>query len=201
MPSEFTEAYAIEQLRRSRNPFRRLIKQFYLDAVVPDVIGPAIDFACGAGQLLARLPQWSVGVEVNPFLVKELADSGLNVIRYDPDVDHYALAEFPEHVYKTFIMSHLLEHFADADRILRTLLRSCRRLGIKRIILVLPGWKGFQSDPTHKTFVDGHYLHAHGLLDCEGFRLHSQHYFPINRESIGRHYIYHELIVILDRKQ
>ena len=68
--SEFGSAYANEQLRRSRHPLRRLIKKFYLDRVLRELRGPTIDFGCGAGQLLARLPADSVGLEVNPHLVQ-----------------------------------------------------------------------------------------------------------------------------------
>ena len=67
---EFGSAYAVEQLRRSRHPLRRLIKKFYLDRVLRELRGPTIDFGCGAGQLLARLPADSVGLEVNPPLVQ-----------------------------------------------------------------------------------------------------------------------------------
>lgn len=200
MTSEFSKDYAAEQLRRSGHPFRRLIKNFYLQTILKDVIGPSIDFACGAGQLLACLPQGSVGVEVNPFLITELAGKGLNVVHYDPDVDHFSLANLPENHYTTFIMSHVLEHFTDAAQIMKTLLQSCRRLGVKRVILVLPGWKGYLSDPTHKTFVDSHYLLAQGVFCYEGYQLRKQRYFPINKESFGRHFIFNELIVVLDRE-
>jgi SAM-dependent methyltransferase len=199
MNPEFSQDYAAEQLRRSRNPFRRLIKGFYLRNILKEVIGPTIDFACGAGQLLARLPKGSVGVEVNPFLIEELAGMSLNVNRYDTDIDHFTLAEFPENTYSTFIMSHFLEHFTEAGQIVKTLFHSCRRLGIRRIILALPGWKGYQSDSTHKTFVDSRYLQEHGLSCCEGYQIVKQRYFPINYELIGRYFVFHEFIVVLHR--
>ncbi len=199
MTSEFSRDYAAEQLRRSRHSFRKIIKRLYVRNILKDVIGPSIDFGCGAGQLLARLPYGSVGVEVNPFLIDELTGVGLNVIHYDAEVDRFELANFPENYYSTFIMSHILEHFADAAQVIKTLLHSCRRLGIKRIILVLPGWKGYLSDHTHKTYVDIHYLQINGLIYCEGYLLSRQRYFPINKESIGKYFVFHELIVVFDR--
>jgi len=199
--SEFSREYAAEQIRRSRHPFRRLIKEFYIRNILQDVIGPSIDFACGAGQLLARLPPGSVGVEVNPFLIEYLALRGLKVIPYDMEKDHFSLEVFPQGRYSTFIMAHVLEHFTDSAQVLRTLLASCRRIGIRRIILAVPGWKGFLSDHTHNTFVDSAYLQVHGLLNCEGYRQRKTKYFPVNRESFGKFFVYNELIVIFDQAE
>ena len=72
----------------------------------------------------------------------------------DAAVDRFLLAELPADRYSTFIMAHVLEHFAEAPAVLRTLLRSCRRLGVQRFIVVVPGWKGYLSDGTHKSFID-----------------------------------------------
>ena len=62
--SEFDQRYAAEQLRRSRHPLRRLIKKFYLDQVLREATGATIDFGCGAGQLLERLPGRMVNAEL-----------------------------------------------------------------------------------------------------------------------------------------
>ena len=199
MTSGFNRDYATEQLRRSRHPLRRLIKGFYVRNVLRDVTGASIDFGCGAGQLLACLPAGSIGLDINPFLVESLRMKGLNVIHYDAELDRFLLAALSENLYSTFIMAHVLEHFADAAVILRTLLSSCRRLAVQRFILVLPGWKGYRSDDTHRTFVDRRYLQREGLLSCEGYALTHIRYFPIDHEAVGRYFVFHELIVVYDR--
>jgi len=197
--SGFNRDYATEQLRRSRHPLRRLIKGIYVRNVLRDVTGASIDFGCGAGQLLACLPAGSIGLDINPFLVESLRMKGLNVIHYDAELDRFLLAALSENRYSTFIMAHVLEHFADAAVILRTLLSSCRRLAVQRFILVLPGWKGYRSDDTHRTFVDRRYLQREGLLSCEGYALTHIRYFPIDHEAVGRYFVFHELIVVYDR--
>jgi SAM-dependent methyltransferase len=199
MRSEFDADYAREQLRRSRHPLRRLIKGFYIRNILREVTGPSVDFGCGAGQLLSSLPAGSIGLEINPFWVESLRKKGLKVMHYDADSDRFSLAGLPENRYSTFIMAHVLEHFSDAGVVLRTLLRSCRRLAIQRFILAVPGWKGYLSDPTHKTFVDRAYLQREGLLSCEGYRLKHTRYFPIDHEAVGRYFVFHELIAVLDR--
>ena len=47
------------------------------------------------------------------------------------------------------------------------------------VVIVVPGWAGYKSDRTHKTFVDRAYLAEHDLLRCEGFRVESIEYFPL----------------------
>ncbi len=196
--NEFGQNYAAEQFRRSRHPIRTIIKRLYLDNILRDVRGPTVDFGCGAGQLLARLPHGSVGLEVNPYLVEELAKAGLNVTLYDPDADQFAFSNLPNKAFTTLVMAHVLEHFTDAAQVLRQLLRSCRRLGVERVILVLPTTRGFASDNTHKTFVDFGYLQNHGLLHCEGFAVAKTTYFPGNCKAIGRFFTYHEFKVVYD---
>jgi SAM-dependent methyltransferase len=199
MGREFDTGYAEEQLRRSRHPLRRLIKRFYITNILREVSGPSIDFGCGAGQLLSQLPRGSIGLEINPLLVESLRKEGLNVAHYDAERDRFSLAGLAEGRYSTFIMAHVLEHFSDAAAVLRTLLHSCRRLAVQRFILVVPGWKGYLSDPTHKTFVDRTYLLREGLLSCEGYRLKHARYFPIDQEGVGKYFVFHELMVVLDR--
>ncbi len=196
---EFDRSYAHEQLRRSQHPFRRIVKGLYLQNLLADVTGPTIDFGCGAGQLLARLPEGSTGIEINPFLTEELRRRGLSVVQGRPGADPFAFKDIPPGKYETLVLSHVLEHFADAQQALRRLLRRCQELEISKVILVLPGLKGYQSDATHKTFVDRRYLHERGLLACEQYTARSVSYFPGNLELIGRYFVFHEMKVVYQR--
>jgi len=197
--SEFDAVYAAEQLRRSRHPLRRLIKRFYLDHVLQDVHGPTIDLGCGAGQLLARLPAGSLGVEVNPVLVEHLRTAGMNVLGYDAASDGFAFTGFRENYYKTLVISHVLEHFEDAASVIRALWRSSARLGIETVVAIVPGAKGYASDATHKTFVDVQFIEAQGLRRVEGFELAKLRYFPIDRAAVGDYFTFHELKLVYSR--
>jgi uncharacterized oligopeptide transporter (OPT) family protein len=66
----------------------------------------------------------------------------------DPLVD-----AVPANTCSTLVLAHMLEHFTDADHMVRTILRSAGTLNIDRVIFVVPGAKGFQFDSTHRTFV------------------------------------------------
>ncbi|MEO8026050.1 MAG: class I SAM-dependent methyltransferase [Bryobacteraceae bacterium] len=194
--AEFDGSYADEQLRRARHPLRRAVKHFYLENILKEVTGPTVDLGCGAGQLLRRLPAGSMGLEVNRGLIDSLKAEGLPVERYDASADDFGLTALAHGRYETLVMAHVLEHFSDAEAVLRKLLASCGRLGISKVILVVPGARGFASDATHKTFVNRAYVEKHQLGSCDRFRLTSARHFPLNAESIGRLFVFHELMLV-----
>lgn len=193
---EFGSAYANAQIARQRNQFRKLIKSFYISRILRHVVGPTIDLGCGAGQLLERLPAGSLGIELNPFLVANLRERGLRVVPAVQSENGFSLKDVSVSEFQTLVLSHVLEHFNNADQVLRDLLRDCAGLGISSVIIVVPGEVGFRSDPTHKTFVDMDYLRTHGMIDCEGFQLVHHSYFPGDMRYIGKFFVYHELMVV-----
>lgn len=193
---EFGKDYAANQIARQRNPFRKLIKSFYVSRVVRYVDGPAIDLGCGAGQILERLPQGSLGIEVNPYLVKYLAGRGFRVLPAVAAKSGFDLSQIEKNEFKSLVLSHVLEHFDNAHHVLQALLRDCGNLGIETVIIVVPGANGYRSDATHKTFVDMNYLRKNSMIVCEGFKLAEHSYFPLNIRFIGELFIYHELMLI-----
>jgi 2-polyprenyl-3-methyl-5-hydroxy-6-metoxy-1,4-benzoquinol methylase len=198
---EFGQAYAAEQLRRSRHPLRRLIKKFYLDRVLGEIeAGPTIDFGCGAGQLLARLPAGSVGLEVNPHLVEALRQEGFDARLYDAYSDDFSLSSLESGRYRAFTISHVLEHFDDTPAVMHKLWAACARLGVTTIVAIVPGAKGYASDTTHKTFVTREWVRDNGLEQCEGYVLECADYFPIDKASIGDWFVFHELHLVYRRK-
>ncbi|MBI5591212.1 MAG: class I SAM-dependent methyltransferase [Deltaproteobacteria bacterium] len=195
---DYDRTYAAQQLCRSRQPLRQLLKYFYLNNILRNVRGPTIDFGCGAGQLLSRLPAGSIGLEVNPYLVEELQKQGLNVLLCDPDVDQFTLRQLPDQPYKALVMAHVLEHFTDASIALHRLLQACRLRKIERVVLVLPGIKGFNFDSTHKTLVNRGYIEDKKLLRCEGYVVSKMYYFPIDTERVGNYFTFHEFNIVYD---
>ena len=196
---EFDQRYAAEQLRRSRHPLRRFVKGFYLRNVLRDVRGPCIDYGCGAGQLLRAMHPGSVGLEVNPHLIAALCASGLVVYPARAEMSDFELREFPAGVFKTLVISHVLEHLPDPAAALRVLLSACERLGIERVIAVVPGEKGFAFDATHKTFIDSAWVDQHLRSLGAGFKLVNRSYFPGPWSWIGRYFVFHEMKLVLDR--
>ena len=196
---EFGDAYAGNQLARRKSVLRRIIKSVYVANVLKLVKGPTIDVGCGAGQILERLPAGSVGIEVNPVLVEQLNARGLDVRRATPDAERIDLSAIEPGVFRSLVLSHVLEHFDNAHQVLARLLADAKVLGLERVVIVVPGLVGYRSDATHKTFVTMAYLKEHGALACEGFALRQANYFPGNAAWIGKWFIYHELTLVYER--
>jgi putative flippase GtrA/SAM-dependent methyltransferase len=199
MGEEFGDRYAESQLARSENPLRKRIKRFYLDRMLRYVRGPTLDVGCGAGQLLELLPPGSAGLEVNPVLVKQLAARGLYVSQVAGASDRIDLGDAPTGAFRTLVLSHVLEHFDQAGAVLRRLLKECALRGFERVIIVVPGQVGYNSDSTHKTFVTVDYLEREGLLSESGFQVSHRSWFPGNVAYLGKLFIYHELMLVYDR--
>lgn len=197
---EFDQQYAFEQFRRSRHPLRRFIKGYYLRNILRDVRGPAIDFGCGAGQLLARLPPGSVGLEVNQYLIEELNNAGLVVHQAHATLNDFELSGFAPGTFRTLVIAHVLEHLPDPTKALHLLLKACVRLGIDRVVMVVPGAKGYASDRTHKTFINRDYLETNMPQSIDGFVRSGISYFPGPREWIGRYFVFNEMKVVFDRE-
>ena len=87
MIDEYSINYTLSQVNRSF--LRRAVRRFYLNNIKNLVIGKAIDFGCGAGELLKLLPEGSIGLEVNNYIVSYLKNKGLNVKYYDIN-DNYS---------------------------------------------------------------------------------------------------------------
>jgi len=196
--SDYGSEYAEQQLLRSQHPLRRLIKGFYLRNLLKDVIGPTLDFGCGAGQILERLPKGSIGLEANSYLVSALKTRGMDVRLYEPEVDQLRFNDIPVGHFETLVMSHVLEHFENADQGLKKILDSCKRLQIKRVIIVVPGRKGYSFDNTHHTFVDKTYIKQSNLTEYNGFSASKFSYFPFNIAKIGDYFTFHELKIVFD---
>ncbi|GMU46712.1 MAG: hypothetical protein AMXMBFR26_14940 [Porticoccaceae bacterium] len=198
-PTGYGETYASIQIRRSRNPLRRLVRAYYLRDIVRYVEGPAIDVGCGAGDLLALLPVGSLGLEVNPAAVAYGQSIGLNVELYDPEADRYRFDMIPRGRYRTILFTHVLEHLDEPGRALKTVFESASRTGIRRIVITVPCQRGFRFDSTHRTYVDETYLRQQGLLCRQDFVPVVMCWFPINWRWLGSLYTYHELRVVFER--
>jgi SAM-dependent methyltransferase len=196
---EFGEGYAAEQFRRANHPLRRFIKNFYLKNILRELAGPTLELGCGAGQLLRRLPPGSLGLEVNQGLISRLQAQGLPVRYYDALADNFRLSDVPAGRYVNLVLVHVLEHFDAGADALRKLLLACEDLSIQNVLVVVPGESGFNSDPTHKTFVTEKYIMEADLNRVAGFQLATVRYFPHNRAWLGKYFAYHELMLIFRR--
>jgi len=196
---EFGQQYTDYQLK-NRSLARQLARKFYLNGSLRLLEGRTIDFGCGTGELLQKLPAGSVGLEINKFTVDFCRDKGLNVLHYDPQIDKYQLSSLRSGAYESLVLSHVLEHIENPAPVLRSLLQSSCRLGVKRVVIIVPGKKGFLSDPTHKTYIDPLFFRKNNITESEGFEMVKQKYFPVNLRFIERFFAHLELHVVYGGK-
>jgi SAM-dependent methyltransferase len=195
--TQFDETYTRYQADRSA--FRKKVRTIFLRRLLARARGRTIDFGCGVGELLALLPAGSVGYEVNEATVRHCRERGLDVRPYRPDKDRYELDDCPPGEFGTFIVAHVIEHLDRPQDVLRAIARSCSRLGIGRLIVVVPGPRGFRHDSTHATFVDRGFLDRYGLAEIGGYRIVEETYFPIPWPWGGRVFTYNEMMVVYEQ--
>lgn len=194
----YAEEYTAYQLER--NSFRRWVRNnLYFKNILRFVSGPTIDFGCGIGELLELLPTNSVGLEINDSAVRYCQSRGLDVRLYSPEADDYELYGLEPGRYQTLVMAHVLEHLTDSHDVIRKLLTTGHRLGLKRLIFIVPGVKGFQHDATHQTFLDPAYFKTHSLQTTNGYRIIRQAYFPINSKWFSGLFTHNELVTVYER--
>lgn len=197
---EYGTEYAARQLARRANPLRRAIKRLYVSNVISKIDGPTVDVGCGAGQILERLPKGSAGIEVNPVLVRELQGRGLDVRPAVANPACIDLTGIKPGEFRSLVLSHVLEHFEAAHLVLARLLEDAARLGLQRVLLIVPGPVGYRSDSTHRSFISRNFFQEHGLNHHAGFSLKHLSYFPGNVEWIGSFFVFHELVVLYERQ-
>lgn len=199
MATEFDSRYTQYQLDRSY--VRRMIRQAYLRRAASLAKGRTLDFGCGVGELLRRLPAGSKGLEYNAATVEHCRSQGLHVDGYDGFADDWNLSVLePDATFESLVVSHVLEHLEDPLGIFKKLLRSVASTGVTRAVVIVPGRAGFRIDPTHLKFVDRAMLGDESIPAETGFiRIHET-FFPGNLRWIGDWFPYHELQVVYERQ-
>lgn len=188
----FDRDYTEYQAKRSA--LRKWVRRAYLLSARKQLRGATLDFGCGVGELLAQLPSGSMGLEYNSTTVEFCRGKGLSVCWYDGMADDWQLSAVPQgRRFESMIVSHVLEHLDEPMAILRKLLSAGRRLGIGRVLVIVPGRAGYRIDDTHRTFVDRAMLADAGVVEGTGFALERARYFPGNLRAIGDWFPHHEL--------
>lgn len=199
MATDFDARYTQYQL--SRSSLRKLVRQAYLRRAASMARGRTLDFGCGVGDLLRRLPSGSRGLEYNAATVEHCQHQGLPVDRYDGFADDWSLSILRgEAPFRTIVISHVLEHLDDPIGIFTKLLRSVASLGVTRAVVIVPGRAGFSIDPTHLKFVDRTMLADDSIPSETGFIRVHETFFPGNIRWIGDWFPHHELQVVYERQ-
>src|SRR5690554_2065072 len=153
MATDFDQSYT--EYQTDRNFFRKLVRRAYLRSARTQLAGATLDFGCGVGELLSRLPEGSKGLEYNHATVEHCRRKGLDVDWYDGNQDGWKLSVIdPGRRFRSMLISHVLEHLDEPMGVLNRLLEAAAKLDIERVLVIVPGKAGYRIDDTHRTFVD-----------------------------------------------
>ncbi|RDY68832.1 class I SAM-dependent methyltransferase [Lysobacter soli] len=196
--ADFDEGYTAYQTERSA--IRRFVRRWYLRSAAAQLRGPTLDFGCGVGELLSRLPAGSKGVEYNRASVEHCRARGLDVAWYDGSADGWSLGTLPaEWRFDSMVISHVLEHLDEPMDVLHRLLAAAAERGVNRVLVIVPGQAGFRIDATHRTFVQWEMLRD-ALAGVGGWSIARRRYFPGDVRVVGEVFPHHELQVLIERR-
>ncbi len=156
-------------------------------------LGRTLDVGCGIGRNLATLPSGSLGVDHNVSSIELARSRGLDAITTD-EFD----ARWPEPPqdpgFDSMLLAHVLEHMTPVlgIELLQTYLPHIRRT----VAVICPQERGYRTDATHVTFLDGHDIA--GMLEQVGLRVRKVSSFPFPRVA-GKVFPYNETVVLADR--
>ena len=153
-------------------------------------LGTTLDVGCGIGRNLASLDPGSLGVDHNPTSVAQARAQGLDAVttdqwRTDP---RRAPGSFD-----SLLFAHVLEHmsYQAAVALVREYLPSLRSGG--RVLVICPQERGYASDQTHVTFLDG--LALESLARDAGLAPEAWRSFPLPRRA-GKAFTYNEFNLV-----
>lgn len=140
--------------------------------------GRLLDVGCGIGDMLAFYSN-SVGVDINVRTVEFCRRRGFEAYLMEPD-----RLPFDDQSFDSILMDNVLEHIADPVPILTELRRLLPPGG--RLLIGVPGLRGWDCDPDHKVRYDERSLVAYG--ESNGFRHQETFHTPLWRSAwLDRH--------------
>lgn len=122
--------------------------------------GRTLDLGCGIGDMLIYRSN-TVGVDINPNTVAFCKTRGVEAHLMTPDTLPFSEMEFD-----SVLMDNVLEHLKEPAPLLTEVRRVLSTKG--RLLIGVPGLKGFNSNPDHKIQYDERNLIQ--LIESSGFR-------------------------------
>jgi SAM-dependent methyltransferase len=108
------------------------------------LVGKTLDVGCGIGDFLAYRPN-TMGCDINPHLVAYCQSLQLNAVLMQPDS-----IPFDNEYFDSVILDNVLEHIHEPAALILEIRRVLRPNG--RLLIGVPGQRGYASDPDHKVF-------------------------------------------------
>ena len=129
------------------SPLGRAYRRFFVyPQIIRNSFDSVLDIGCGIGGLLAHNPK-IIGVDINKYCVEYCNDLGLRAFDMQPDNLPFESGSFG-----TVILDNVLEHIATPEVLVGEIKRVLMPDG--RLIILVPGLKGYNKDDDHKRYYD-----------------------------------------------
>ena len=159
---------------KSRSQLGAVYRRYWLyPKLTRRLAGRTLDIGCGIGDMLMHRNN-TVGVDINPHTVAFCNASGASAMLMQPDELPFANGEFD-----SVLMDNVLEHIPRPQRLLGEVRRVLQPGG--RVLVGVPGTRGWASDPDHKVFYDEAALGA--CMAAAGFNSVENFYTPLWRSA------------------
>lgn len=185
-----------EYLEQKYLPGRQLYleKLFYPRIINELTDGPILDLGFGAGAFMkfASSKGYKIsGIDSNPKFVEKAKSSGYEVYLGDlTDLDNV------DDNIQNAIVDNVLEHLDESsiEKFLKIFSRKLSNTG--KLIIIVPGEKGFTHDPTHETFVDYNLLNK--ICKKHDLKIEKFYRFPFNSHFISKvFYLNMQIMVVV----
>ncbi|MGB2930460.1 MAG: methyltransferase domain-containing protein [Desulfobacterales bacterium] len=139
------------------------------------------DFGCGNGEFLKYCKKKGIkatGIDSNYSIIEECQKKGLNVIH-----DNIVNFSKPGAKINNAICDNVIEHltFKEIYKYFRNLKNLMSKEGI--LLIIVPGVKGYQKDPTHKTFLNSELIKK--LCLDFNIKINKNFFIPLNFSTCG----------------
>lgn len=127
----------------SRSVFGSLYRKWWLyPKINKHLTGLTLDIGCGIGDMLAFRPG-TVGTDINEHTVKFCAERGFVAELMQPDT-----LPFTDRKFDSVLLDNVLEHIENPIPLLGEISRVLKKGG--KLVVGVPGTRGWRSDPDHK---------------------------------------------------
>ncbi|RLL50880.1 methyltransferase domain-containing protein [Mariprofundus sp. EBB-1] len=172
---------------KERSRLGAFYRNYYLyPKISSGLTGEVLDFGCGIGDFL-KFFSGTVGADINFHNVEYCRGLGLQA-----ELIENGRTPFDDCAFDSIVMDNVLEHIPqqEVNGVIHEVLRVLRPGG--RLLVGVPGMKGYASDPDHKCFYSEEDLIAllahYGCIKCRSF--HMPLHMPWLENKLSQYCIY-----------
>lgn len=174
----------------NRSKLGLFYRKFYLYPKLSNFLqGAVLDIGCGIGDFISYYHN-SFGIDVNSENIRYCKSINLQC-------DLYKYSDYKKYINKfnSFLLDNVLEHIKDPNEILTFVNNISKKKD--RLVVGVPGLKGYSYDDDHKVFYDLKKLNY--VVSQFNFKYKKHFYTPLNTNILSKYIKQHCLYAIYEK--